>query len=79
MFLSTGKVTMTDFLVHILHMMYSLSSPTPGATATCTMATEQRTFDPMLLIAHLLKEVASGNALCRQTLCNVSSSAHLNV
>ena len=61
---------MTDFLVHILHVMYSISSPTAGATAT--MTTEQRTFDPMLLIAHLLKEVASGNALCRQTLCNVS-------
>jgi len=70
---------MTDFLVHILHMMYSLSPPTVGVTATCTMATEQRTFDPMLLIAHLLKEVASGNAQCRQTLCNVSSPVRLNI
>ena len=65
-----GKVTITDFLVHILHMMYSLSPATTNVT-TVAMATEQRAFDPVLLISHLLKEVASGNALCREVLCNV--------
>ena len=63
-------MTITDFLVHILHMMYSLSPATTNKTAVA-MATEQRTFDPVSLISHLLKEVASGNALCREILCNV--------
>ena len=51
-------------------MMYSLSPATTNVT-TVAMATEQRAFDPVLLISHLLKEVASGNALCREVLCNV--------
>ena len=63
-------MTITDFLVHILHMMYSLSPATTNTTAVA-MATEQRAFDPVSLISHLLKEVASGNALCREILCNV--------
>ena len=63
-------MTITDFLVYVLHVMYSLSPATTNKAAVA-MATEQRTFDPVLLISHLLKEVASGNALCREILCNV--------
>ena len=57
---------MVDLLVHLLELLYSLSS----ASQTIAMTTEQKEFDPVLIIAHLLKEIASGNEQCRQVLCN---------
>ena len=65
--LCVGSVSTVDILVHLVNLMYSLSC----SNSYLPTYEQQRVFDPVLLIASMLKELASSTALCRRILCHV--------
>ena len=64
---STELVGVADLLVRLLRLLYRIS-----VGVATSKRDNERTFDPILIIVHLFNEIASGNAQCRQLLCNVS-------
>ena len=71
----TAKVTVTDLLVHLLNLLYTLTSSTHSShTLPSPDHPEKQACDPTLIIAHLLHEIAMGNTECRRILCDVRCS-----
>ncbi len=65
LFLLTESVCISDVLTHLITLLHSTDQP-PSVTNDI-----HNHLSPRHTIAHLLQELASGNAYCRQTLCKV--------
>ena len=76
--------SVTDLLLHLLHVMLTLSSFRSGQAMPFLLRTkslqqvqqlcmaEEAEFNPIAILAHVFQELINGNALCQQIFCDVS-------
>ena len=66
-------VTVEALLVRLLQMLFDLSLLAPSAPEMGGV--NDKTFDPVQMLAHLFQEMSSGSEGSRHVLCNVSGHA----
>ena len=75
--ISTGEVRISDLLLHLLHLMLTLSSQrsssqAPPSSGSPQSAVDAEDFNPVHVITHVFEEIIAGNTLGQQLFCNVS-------